>query len=89
MFLVICYAVHEKKLAGVYQFHSQDEAFACMEMDVKNTYDEEIANSGNSMDDIDFDIDETKGIVTDHAADCCWTWEVVEIKEKEKNLCII
>ena len=43
MFLVICYAVHEKKLAGVYQFHSQDEAFACMEMDVKNTYDEEIA----------------------------------------------
>ena len=55
MFLVICYAVHEKKLAGVYQFHSQDEAFACMEMDVKNTYDEEIANSGNSMDDIDFD----------------------------------
>ena len=44
MFLVICYAVHEKKLAGVYQFHSQDEAFACMEMDVKNTYDEEIAN---------------------------------------------
>lgn len=33
----------------------------------------------NSMDDIDFDIDETKGIVTDHAADCCWTWEVVEI----------
>mgnify|MGYP000008142443 CR=1 FL=1 len=35
MFLVICYAVHEKKLAGVYQFHSQDEAFACMEMDVK------------------------------------------------------
>lgn len=46
-----------------------------MEMDVKNTYDEEIANSGNSMDDIDFDIDETKGIVTDHAADCCWTWE--------------
>lgn len=33
----------------------------------------------NSMDDIDFDIDETKGIVTDLAADCCWTWEVVEI----------
>lgn len=79
MFLVICYAVHEKKIAGAYQFHSQDEAFACMEMDVKNTYDEEIANSGNSMDDIDFDIDETKGIVTDQAADCCWTWEVVEI----------
>lgn len=25
MFLVICYAVHEKKLAGVYQFHSQDD----------------------------------------------------------------
>lgn len=50
MFLVICYAVHEKKLAGVYQFHSQDEAFACMEMDVKNTYDEEIANSGNLID---------------------------------------
>ena len=79
MFIVICYAIHNKKIASTATFGTYEDAVDNVKEDTQNTYSEEIENSGNASDEIDIEIDEDTAKVTDYSADCCWTWEIIEI----------
>ena len=41
-FVVICYAVHEKEIASHDAFDNEDGAYAFLEKDAQNTYEEEM-----------------------------------------------
>ena len=79
MYLVICYAIHEKQIASVETKESYEDALDFLIKDAENTYNEEIANSGNDPSEIDLDIIDDTACVTDRPAECIWTWEIVNI----------
>ena len=56
MFIVICYAIHDKKIASVDSRDTYEDAIDFLETDAKNTYEEEIANGGEN---VELDVDET------------------------------
>ena len=78
-YVVICYSVHNKEIASHDTFDNEDDAYAFLEKDAQNTYEEEVENSGNSADDIILDIEDGRAKLSDIPADCCWTWEVIEL----------
>lgn len=45
----------------------------------KNTYNEEVANSGNNSSEIELDIDEDTATLNDYPAKCTWTWEIISV----------
>ena len=47
MFIVICYSIHEKKIASVDSKKTYEEANKFLEEDAKNTYEEEVENGEN------------------------------------------
>ena len=44
-YVVICYAVHEKEIASHDAFDNEDDAYAFLEKDAQNTYEEEANNA--------------------------------------------
>ena len=47
--------------------------------DAENTYNEEVANSGNNSSEIELDIDEDTATLNDYPAKCTWTWEIISV----------
>lgn len=78
-YVVICYSIHNKEIESHDTFDNEDDAYAFLEKDAQNTYEEEVENSGNSADDIILDIEDGRAKLSDIPADCCWTWEVIEV----------
>lgn len=79
MYLVICYAIHDQKIASVDPKSSYDEALDFLIKDAESTYNEEIANSGNDPSEIKLDIDEDTATLNDYPAECTWTWEIIHV----------
>lgn len=79
MYLVICYAIHEKQIASVEKMDSYEDALDFLLKDAENTYNEEIANSGNDVSQIELDIEDDTACVTDRPAECTWTWEIIHV----------
>lgn len=75
-YIVICYAIHDKGIAGHIAFDTSDEAVEFIREDAQGTYDEEIENSGN--DDITIDVAGWHAAVKNNDAGCHWTWEIIE-----------
>ena len=81
-YLVICYAVHERKIASCDPFDTYGQAKTFLVKDAKNTYSEEYDNS--SEEDRKF-IELTicdAGIarLSSCKEEYIWTWEIVEIE---------
>ena len=51
-YLVICYAVHEKEIASHDIFDNEDDAYAFLEEDAQNTYEEEVNNADDGDKDL-------------------------------------
>lgn len=81
MYLIICYAIHNREVASVDKRDSYEEALDFLMKDAKNTYEEEVANSGNNPDEIELEIIDDTATVTDIPAECTWTWEIKEIQQ--------
>lgn len=75
-YVVICYAIHDKFVAGHIAFDTREEASEHLRKDAQGTYDDEIANSGN--DNISIDICSWHASVIDKDAGCHWTWDIIE-----------
>ena len=95
-YVVICYAVHEKEIAShnafdneneMHKHHShnafdnENDAYAFLEKDAQNTYEEEINNaSEEDKDSIDFTIsDDGSEYLSSYDGKYEWTWEVIEV----------
>lgn len=76
MFIVICYAIHDKKIASVDSRDTYEDAIDFLETDAKNTYEEEVANGGEN---VELDVDEGFALLTSSNGNFEWTWEVVEV----------
>ena len=79
MYLVICYAIHNKRIASVDTKDSYENALDFLIKDAENTYNEEIANSGNDPSEIELNIVDDTACLIDHPAECTWTWENITI----------
>ena len=79
MYLVICYSIHDQKIASVDKKNSYAEALDFLIKDAENTYNEEVANSGNNSSEIELDIDEDTATLNDYPAKCTWTWEIISV----------
>ena len=81
-YIVICYSVHEKEIADYCSFDHEDNAYAFLEEDAQNTYEEEMNNaSGNDKNTIDFTIsDDGTAYLSSYDGEYEWTWEVIEVK---------
>nr|DAO32083.1 MAG TPA: hypothetical protein [Caudoviricetes sp.] len=81
-YLVICYAVHEKEIASHDIFDNEDDAYAFLEEDAQNTYEEEVNNADDGDKDlIDLTIsDDGTAYLSSYDGEYEWTWEVVEVK---------
>lgn len=79
-YVVICYAVHEKEIASHDAFDNEDDAYAFLEKDAQNTYEEEMNNaSEEDKDSIDFTIsDDGSAYLSSYDGEYEWTWEVIE-----------
>ena len=74
-YIVICYAIHDKFVAGHIAFDTYEEASKHLREDAQGTYEEEIENSGN--DDISIDVCGWHASVIDKDAGCYWTWDII------------
>ena len=79
-YIVICYAVHEKEIASHDTFDNEDDAYAFLEKDAQNIYEEEMNNANEEdKDSIDFTIrDDGSAYLSSYGGEYEWTWEVVE-----------
>lgn len=75
-YLVICYAVHERRVASVRTSKEYEFALNEMERDAKNAFNEENANSSSKPELV---IDGNTAQLTSCDGDCIWTWEVFSV----------
>lgn len=80
-YVVICYSVHNKEIASHDTFDNEDDAYAFLEKDAQNTYEEEMNNaSEEDKDSIDFTIsDDGTADLSSYDGEYEWTWEVIEV----------
>lgn len=79
-YIVICYSVHEKQIASHDSFDNENDAYAFLEKDAQNTYEEEM-NSASKKDKelIDFAIsDNGTAYLSSYGGEYEWTWEIIE-----------
>lgn len=76
MFIVICYSIHEKKIASVDSKKTYEEANKFLEEDAKNTYEEEVENGGEN---VQLDVSDGSALLTSSNGDFEWTWEIIEV----------
>lgn len=79
-YIVVCYSVHEKEIASHDSFDNEDDAYAFLEKDAQNTYEEEMNNaSEEDKDTIDFTMsDDGTAYLSSCDGEYEWTWEVIE-----------
>lgn len=77
-YFVICQSIHEETIASVDVFDTEEEAMKFLEEDATSTYLEEIENSGNSEEDIDFELDDYSARLSSCNDEYVWTWEIIE-----------
>lgn len=77
-YFVICQSIHEETIASVDVFDTEEEAMKFLKEDVTSTYLEEIENSGNSEEDIDFELDDYSARLSSCNDEYVWTWEIIE-----------
>ena len=80
-YVVICYAVHNKKIESYNVFDNKDDAYTFLEKDVHNTYEDEMnTTSEEDKDSIDFRIsDDGSAYLSSYDGEYEWTWEVIEV----------
>ena len=80
-YVVICYAVHNKKIESYNVFDNKDDAYTFLEKDVHNTYEDEMnTTSEEDKDSIDFTIsDDGSAYLSSYDGEYEWTWEVIEV----------
>lgn len=80
MFLVICYAVHNRTVASIDKRETYEDAWEFLKKDVQNTYDEEIEICGIDPRDVTLEIrDKDKVILQVFNGEIVWTWEIREV----------
>ena len=79
-YVVICYSVPETEIASHDSFDNEDDAYAFLEKDAQNTYEEEMNNaSKKDRDKNDFTInDDGTADLSSYDGEYEWTWEVIE-----------
>lgn len=80
-YVVICYSVHNKEIASYDPFENEEDAYAFLEKDALNTYEEEMNGaSEEDKDSIDFTIsDDGTAYLSSYDGENEWTWEVIEV----------
>lgn len=80
-YVVICYSVHNKGISSHDVFYNIDDAYAFLEKDFENTYEEEINNSTEKeKEQITFTCDnDGTAYLSSHAGEYEWTWEIIEV----------
>lgn len=71
-YIVICYAIHERKIVSYDPFVNVNDALIFIKKDAEKLYNEEIYN-GNSA---DIDLDEGFACVKSNK-EYEWTWEII------------
>lgn len=81
-FIVVCYAVHDKRIASCDPFETEDEALAFLKKDAKATYEEEYESAGEKdKETVELENDVAgEATLTSYNGEYCWTWQVVEIE---------
>lgn len=79
-YVIICYAVHDRRTASCVPADSYDQAKALLIEDAKNTYQEEYDNSlDDERESINLSIYEDTAVLTSCENEFIWTWEIIEI----------
>lgn len=79
-YIVICYAVHNKEIASHDTFDDEEEAYAFLEKDAQNTYEEMNNSAEEGKGQIDFTIsDDGTAYLSSCDGEYEWTWEVISI----------
>lgn len=78
MYLVICYAVHDKEVTSVDTFSEYDKAKEFLMKNAHETYNETRESSifDSDPDEVKLKIIDNKATVTDANTDCMWTWDI-------------
>lgn len=87
-YVVICYAVHSREIASHDTFDNESDAYAFLEKDAQNTYEEEYDNSDDeTRESIHLEIyNDGTAYLSSCYGEYEWTWEVIKlraIQEKE------
>lgn len=79
-YVVICYSVHNKKIASHDIFENKEDAYAFLKKDAQDTYEEEMIYCGDKEEWVNLEIHEDG---TAYLSSCHgeyeWTWEVIEV----------
>jgi hypothetical protein len=81
--LVMCYSVHERKIASVDPFDTEKEAKEFLEKDAQSTFEEELSNATDSDKDgiyLDIGGDNETAELHSHGDEYIWTWDIIEVK---------
>lgn len=79
-YIVICYSVHEKRVASHDVFNNEEDAILFLKKDSSNTYEEELNNcSENEREHIDFTLDDRSAYLSSYNGEYEWTWEIIEV----------
>jgi len=79
-YLVICYAVHEKRIASCEPVDSMELAKKFLATDAKNTFNEEYENAlCEDKKSIELIIDEETAKLSSYDGEYIWTWEIIEV----------
>ena len=80
-YLVICYAVHNKKIERYSVFDNKYDAYTFLEKDVHNTYEDEMNSTEEDKYSIDFRIsdDGSAHLSSYNKKYYEWSWEVIEV----------
>ena len=77
-YVVVCYALHERKFVSNDQFETEDEAIQFIRKDAKSVYDEEYENtSPPCRKDIQFDLEDGEAFVSSCDQQRNWFWGIL------------
>ena len=77
-YVVICYAVHNKKIESYNVFDNKYDAYTFLEKDVHNTYEDEMNSTEEDKYSIDFRISDD-GSAHLSSYNKKWIWKVIEL----------
>lgn len=72
-YIVVCYAIHEKKIVSYDTFASENDAFIFIKNDAQKVYNEEIYNGNLAV----IDLDDYFYVQSNEEYE--WTWEIIDI----------
>lgn len=77
-FLVVCYSVHEQKIASVNPFESKGEACNFIRKDAENTFHEENISSTDGK--VELEVNDETASLSSCDGEYKWTWEVITVQ---------